>query len=533
MAGVVSVMRLDLMGVQESAQLSERLSAGIARQIQLGDQFAGQHRESIVQDYQILSDEVHGLQHTLAVRQDLSPDEIRLLAKLDGQLSTLEVQYGLTHVLSELGRTDVAGVMHLTTQADVASLFDALDRIVLLEQARVSSAASTLAVQATQRMAVFVLMIIGALILALVTVRRVLGSVVEPLTELVLQAVRFRSGDLTARTSGVMPAEFGVLRDALNDVGHSLAGVVTVAASTADEVTSAASDLASVTGQIADSAGQVATSMNEMSSGAAGQVAALHHVDGALAGIAEHAETVRSRVAEVARLAVEIEGSAQAKHVEVQRAVTILSDVAQMVQRVGQEAVVLSRTAGEVNQFVDVVRGIASQTNLLALNAAIEAARAGDAGRGFRVVADEVRILAGQAREAADQITKTTAVVTVRLSATTDAMTASASRVSEIERLTADVSAALTAVRGLADQTRAVAASVTTAAAETTTAVRNAAANLSVIARTAETYAATAEQVGASTEEQSAACEQMTAASAHLLDGSQKLRHLVSGLKVA
>jgi len=527
-----SVQR-DLAAVQRNAELATRLSSAVAREVELGNRLVRRHDESIADEYSTLSERAHIVQHALALRPDLTADEIGLLAQIDGTLSDLEVRYALGHILYDLRRLPAADSTHGDAQPVIQSLFDAIDRLGALEEGQVAGVSTQLGTMAAQRTAAFLGVILAALVLAGVTVYSTVGSITRPLRQLVDHADRFRQGDLSARTGTGLPGEFATLGEALNKTGESLAAVVTVAAGTADQVAGAAGDLAGVTGQIAESAGQVAHSMNEMTSGAASQVAALHEIDVALRGIGDRAEGVRTGVSEVARLAAEIESSAESKHGEVERAATVLTDVAAVVERAGKEASTLSETTTEVVRFVEVVRGIANQTNLLALNAAIEAARAGDAGRGFRVVADEVRALATQAREAADQITKTTGVVTARLVATTETMSAGASRVGEIERVARDVAVALTGVRSLAEQARSVAGTVTQAAEETTAAVRAAAGNLGVIARTAETYAATAEEVGASTQEQSAACEQMTAASTHLLDGSQRLRQIVGTLKVA
>jgi methyl-accepting chemotaxis protein len=526
-------VRGDLAAVQLSAELATRLSSAIAREIELGEELVGAHDESVVARYQGLSDQAHAIQHVLALRQGLLADEVVLLGQIDEALSTVETQYGLGHVLYELKRYGPANDVRVANRAQIRGLFDSIDRLGTLEETRVGAAAADLDRLTQRRTAIFVAFIAAALLLGTFTVFSTLGSITRPLAQLVQHAERFQRGDLSARSSSKLPGEFATLGAALDSTGESLTAIVTVATSTADQVTEAATDLVQITNQISESAGQVAGSMNEMTTGAGSQVAALHQVDGTLHEIGDRADGVRTGVAEVAKLAAEIETSAQQRYGEVERAVAILTDVGKMVERAGTEALALSGTTTDVNRFADVVRAIASQTNLLALNAAIEAARAGDAGRGFRVVADEVRALANQARDAADQISHTTGVVTTRLTATTEAMAAGASRVGEIDRVARGVADALTAVKALAERTRTVAGGVTEAAEQTTLAVRNAAANLSVIARTAEIYAATAEQVGASTEEQSAACEEMTASSTHLLDGSQKLREIVGTLKVA
>jgi methyl-accepting chemotaxis protein len=526
-------VRRDLTMVEDNAQLAAQLSGDIAREIEIAGGLVGAHDETVTETYRVLSSQAHGVQHLLAMRSGLLPHEIALLARIDDQLSVLEVRYALAHILYDLQRLPAANAERLVARPIVEGVFDDIDQLSHLETARVQDAAQGLSDVATHRSLIFLGVIGIAFVLAAITVHTTVGSITRPLAQLASHAGQFRDGNLSARTTVPLPGEFATLGDALNRAGEALGSVVVVAAGTADQVKQAATDLADVSGRISESASQVARSMNELTGGAAGQVAALQAVDGALSGIGERADSVRVGVAQVARLAGQIEDSARTKQSEVERALGILTDVASTVRRAGTEAAALSATTDEVNRFVDAVRSIANQTNLLALNAAIEAARAGDAGRGFRVVADEIRALATQARAAADEITRTTRVVTTHLTATTKAMGAGASRVGEIERLAHDVATALASVQALAGQTRTVAGGVSEAAEETTMAVRDAASSLGVIARTAEAYAATAEQVGASTEEQSAACEEMSAASTNLLDGSQRLREIVGGLRTA
>jgi methyl-accepting chemotaxis protein len=167
---------------------------------------------------------------------------------------------------------------------------------------------------------------------------------------------------------------------------------------------------------------------------------------------------------EVTDLARSIEGAAQAKRLEVDRALGILVDVKHGVERAAEEIRALSATVADISQFVATVGQIADQTNLLALNAAIEAARAGEAGRGFAVVADEVRKLAEQSQKAADDIVQMTGHVTTRVAISARAMEASAVSVSEIERVSRDIDSALRVITDAAERTRVAAVGVTGAA---------------------------------------------------------------------
>ncbi|HEU4747808.1 MAG TPA: methyl-accepting chemotaxis protein, partial [Gemmatimonadaceae bacterium] len=265
--------------------------------------------------------------------------------------------------------------------------------------------------------------------------------------------------------------------------------------------------------------------------GAESQVAQLRQVNDALDGIRTRGDNLVGGAQEVHGLASAIEAEADAKRLDVERALKILFDVRSIVQQAAGEVRELNTTAADINRFVVSVGRIAEQTNLLSLNAAIEAARAGEAGRGFAVVAGEVRKLADQTQAAADDVVKLMDSVTTRVLATSKAMEQGVVQVGEIERVSRDLDSALSTILAAAQRTREAAATVTTAAGENARAVDSAASNLGLVARTAESHATSALQVSASTEEQSAACEQMSMASTQLFHGSHALLDLVGELK--
>jgi methyl-accepting chemotaxis protein len=536
MAGTIGTT---LEGVQAEARQSAQLSADVAQTLEAASRYVETRDTIALAAFRKYGSQAHLVQRAMNARLSRTPDnaairreeEVGVVAAIDSRFSDIEIEYALAHRLADLGRQAEANATAQKARGITGQLLADIERLGKLRAAKVAAVSQRLTTDANRRSAAFLGLIAFAAIAALAVVYLTIRSISAPLALLVRHARSLSEGDLTVRTTARLPGEFQILGEAMNQSGDSLSRIVSIAAATAASVAESAHQLAAVSVQVSTSAGQMASAMTDVSSSAEKQVVQLRTVDDALQSIRAAAAAVMERSAEVNALSQAIETSAAEKRLEIQRALGILKEVKRSVESAAREVIALNSTAADINRFVQSVSTIAEQTNLLALNATIEAARAGEAGRGFAVVADEVRKLAEQSQLAADEIVQMTGIVTSRVLSGSRAMESGAARVAEIETVSKDIDAALLTIAEAATRTRVAASGVTSAAGLNADAATTAASGITSISRTAAGHAAAAQQVNASTEQQSIACGQMSSASAQLLEGSRELRQLVGGLK--
>jgi len=229
-----------------------------------------------------------------------------------------------------------------------------------------------------------------ALIFGLIAALAITRQIIIPLNQTLLVAERVAAGDLTHNLVSLRRDELGQLQRSMQSMTQGLRELIGGISDGVTQIASAAEELSAVTEQT--SAGvnnqkvetdQVATAMNEMA--ATVQEVARNAEEASEAAVAadqqarEGDKVVGEAIAQIERLAAEVSHSTEA---------------------MGE----LKRESDKIGSVLDVIKSVAQQTNLLALNAAIEAARAGEAGRGFAVVADEVRSLAQRTQKSTEEI---------------------------------------------------------------------------------------------------------------------------------
>ena len=312
-----------------------------------------------------------------------------------------------------------------------------------------------------------------AVLLAIGAAWVITRQIIQPLRQSLAFAERIAQGDLGGQLQADRRDELGQLQRSLQAMAGNLRQLISHIGDGVTQIASAAEQLSAVTEQT--SAGvnsqkvetdQVATAMNEMAA--------------TVQEVARNAEE-----ASEAALAADREANAGNRMVleAVQQMDRLATEVARSTESVQQ----LKRESEKIGSVLDVIKAVADQTNLLALNAAIEAARAGEAGRGFAVVADEVRGLAQRTQKSTEEIQEL---------------------IGGLQNGTQQAASMMESSRALTDSTVELA--------------RRAGDSLASITRTVSTIQAMNQQIAAAAEEQSAVAEEINRSVISVRDVSEQ-----------
>jgi len=311
-------------------------------------------------------------------------------------------------------------------------------------------------------------------------------------------------GDLTQRIEVKSNDEIGKLGRFVNDFIAKIHDVIS-------EVSGATREVASAATQIASSSEEIASGMNEQS--------------GQVTQISSAIEEMSSSVVEVARKSADAANNAQESGKVAAEGGQVVSEtisgmnaISDAVTASAASVAELGKRGEQIGQIIEVINDIADQTNLLALNAAIEAARAGEHGRGFAVVADEVRKLADRTTKATEEIAESITAIQDETSQAVERMN------SGTEQVKVGVEKATLAGQSLEQ--------IVAGAQEVATMIQSIAAAAEQQSATSEEVSRNVEQISAVTKQTSEGTNQAATAASQLSEKAEQLLRLVGTFKV-
>jgi methyl-accepting chemotaxis protein len=231
---------------------------------------------------------------------------------------------------------------------------------------------------------------IAALLVGLLAAWLITRQITKPLQDTLEAVERISAGDLTHTATVTRRDELGVMQQGIQHMGETLRNLIAGIRDGVTQIASAAEELSAVTEQTSAGVNSQKVETDQVAT-------AMHEMTATVQDVARNAQLA-------SEAATHADGEARAGDKVVGEAIAQIEDLATEMRRSIDAMAVLQKESNKIGSVMDVIKTVAEQTNLLALNAAIEAARAGEAGRGFAVVADEVRGLAQRTQKSTEEI---------------------------------------------------------------------------------------------------------------------------------
>lgn len=374
---------------------------------------------------------------------------------------------------------------------------------------------------------------IGGLILSLAIAFFISRMISKPL-ELVTKNIKeVANGNLAIEPVSVKNKdEIGELAQALNEMTGSLGSLIRHVTQTSESLAASSEQLSASSEQTAQATEQITIAIQEVAVGSENQVNSASSAEQSVNEISRGMEQVAHSIQTVSDLSMVTNQKAEAGTVVLSETVDQMGIVQENVAQTANIITNLRERSKEIGTILDLISGIADQTNLLALNAAIEAARAGEHGKGFAVVADEVRKLAEDSSRATNnihiviqEIQREINQVSLSMDEGTKSLKSGMSKVYETGKSFNEITEM---IEGITNQAQEVSAVVEAVNASTEEMVQM----ISDIATESIHSSKNTQNIAAAAEEQNASMEETSASSNVLSHMAQELQENISKFKI-
>ena len=341
----------------------------------------------------------------------------------------------------------------------------------------------------------------------------------------ILRDLAESSADLTKRLAHASTDDLGELTRYFNMFASKLENLVRSVTGTANRVATTSEELAASTEEMSASQQEISSTIQRISQGTATQVASVRETKDAVEEITASVEQVNSSAQMAALSAAQALEKASNGGSAMESIVGQMTEIDGTMNRLSDVVSNLERKAVEISRITELISSVAWRTNLLALNAAIEAARAGESGRGFSVVAIEVKKLAERTAGATGEIDNLIKQIQGEISQTVETMREGVDKAAKGKDLAAESNQAfaqiIEAVRHSADGVQ----QISDATSRQVEGAKKIAKAIDSVAVVAEEIASGMEQTAAAQQQQMASMEEMTASAQELAHAAEEMKN--------
>lgn len=377
-----------------------------------------------------------------------------------------------------------------------------------------------------------IIVIAAALVLSISIGLLMTRLITKPIKDIQALFAETEQGDFTVKGTYQSKDELGLLTSSFNKMVAGVRSIIETVGETSHQVASSSQELSASADESTKASEYISTTIQELAVGSDQQVESVENSRTVITGMTEFAGRISSNAEKAAATAdqtamMSLEGTKAINKVSTQ-----MKSINETVVSLSEAFKHLTERSNEIGNITEVITSIAEQTNLLALNAAIEAARAGEQGKGFAVVADEVRKLAEQSAQSAEQITRLITIIQNDTKQTMNSVISATGEVKEglvvvheaggaFQKIENSITEVVTQINDVTNLVK----NLTAGASEIETAI-------SGVKEVAETAAGSTQTVSAATQEQLASMEEIAAASQILAQNAEELQHLIQKFKI-
>ena len=379
---------------------------------------------------------------------------------------------------------------------------------------------------------IFVIMIAVGLIVLIAMGTLISRMITRPLTGIQGLLAKASEGDFTGQAQYKSKDELGHLAVSYNHMLDSVKETMQMVSENAEMVVASSAQLTASAQQSTDASSHIATTIQELASGSDRQLRSVEDSADAVGQISDYAEKINKNVSAVTDNANETAHISAEGKKSIDKMISQMNEINQNVTGLGKTVQALSDRSAQIGSINDAITAIADQTNLLALNAAIEAARAGEHGKGFAVVADEVRKLAEQSVQSAEQIARLIETIQTDTDETLHSMETTAKGVAIGIDVAQTAGASFDKIeKSIIDVTRQI-GDVASAISQLSDGTQQVSSSIQFVKDIAEEAAASSQTVSAGTEEQVASMEEIESSATNLSRISDELQEAVQRFKL-